>query len=179
MNRTFSLQQLVDFALEHAQIDWDVFSFGYLSFTYEGKVVPKQRPQFYKGKAVTPKETRDFEARVKKWGQKEAETFAAPLTFPIEVKLRCHVKLPAVANPEAWLACASYPQKFDADNAAKSICDGLNGVFWGDDSQIVSLHVVKTWANHDGFSLCMRRHGLNKHEFSDFLKVWRHTDGGQ
>jgi len=179
MSGTFSLQNLVDFALEHAQIEWGAFNFGFLSFTYEGKVVPKQRPQFYRGKAVTPKETRDFEARVKRWGQKEAATFTAPLSFPIEVDLRCYVKLPLVANPEAWLANAAYPQKFDADNAAKSICDGLNGVFWDDDRQIVSLHVSKTWAQHDGFSLRMRRHGLNKHEFADFLKVWRQTNGGQ
>jgi Holliday junction resolvase RusA-like endonuclease len=31
----------------------------------------------------------------------------------------------------------------DNDNLAKFVCDALNGVFWKDDSYIVSLHVQK------------------------------------
>jgi Holliday junction resolvase RusA-like endonuclease len=31
----------------------------------------------------------------------------------------------------------------DADNCVKSICDGLNGVLWDDDAQVVEMSVRK------------------------------------
>lgn len=37
-------------------------------------------------------------------------------------------------------------KKPDADNIAKCICDALNGVAYGDDTQIVNLHVYKRYA---------------------------------
>ena len=37
--------------------------------------------------------------------------------------------------------------KPDADNIAKIICDGLNGIAYKDDKQIVSLTVLKVWTD--------------------------------
>lgn len=36
----------------------------------------------------------------------------------------------------------------DADNLVKSVCDGLNGVLWLDDAQIVNLHVYKMYSTY-------------------------------
>ena len=37
--------------------------------------------------------------------------------------------------------------KPDTDNIAKIICDGLNGIAYKDDKQIVSLTVLKVWTD--------------------------------
>lgn len=37
--------------------------------------------------------------------------------------------------------------KPDADNIAKIVCDGLNGIAYKDDKQIVSLTVLKVWTD--------------------------------
>jgi Holliday junction resolvase RusA-like endonuclease len=34
----------------------------------------------------------------------------------------------------------------DLDNCIKALCDGMNGVVWRDDSQVVSLNVIKRYA---------------------------------
>lgn len=39
--------------------------------------------------------------------------------------------------------------KPDVDNYAKGVMDGLNGVLWEDDSQVVSLGVVKLWTDEE------------------------------
>ena len=36
-------------------------------------------------------------------------------------------------------------KKPDADNIAKVVCDALNGVAYKDDTQIVSLHIKKSY----------------------------------
>lgn len=46
--------------------------------------------------------------------------------------------------------------KPDADNVAKLVLDALNGVAWADDSQVMSLHVVKsprTRVTSDGMTI--------------------------
>jgi Holliday junction resolvase RusA-like endonuclease len=48
--------------------------------------------------------------------------------------------------------------KWDIDNGVKACLDCLNNKLWLDDSQIVSLHVTKEWAEpgEDGyFIICI------------------------
>ena len=48
-------------------------------------------------------------------------------------------------------------RRFDLDNAAKLILDALNGVAWGDDSQVSELHVRRVRADEAGTWVLVRR----------------------
>jgi len=54
----------------------------------------------------------------------------------------------SIAIPPSWsrkktVAAISRP---DADNYGKAALDALNEVVWGDDSQVVDLRVIKSYA---------------------------------
>lgn len=95
-----------------------------VSFTVWGEPLPKQRPKFGKGRAYTPKKTRDAETAVI-----DAFDHACPL----------------------WDACtddlvveADFYRKgqrlVDGDNLFKLVTDALNKIVYLDDSQITDGH---------------------------------------
>jgi len=92
-----------------------------------GRPVPKGRPRLgYRGRKAyvyTPPETREYE-RLVGWVAKSAG--CRPVDGPVSVSLSVYVK-----------------GRLDADNIAKSILDGLNGVAYEDDDQVVELHIWK------------------------------------
>jgi Holliday junction resolvase RusA-like endonuclease len=47
-------------------------------------------------------------------------------------------------------------KKPDLDNLAKSVLDGLNGVVYLDDSQLVSLHITKVYDHSPGVDIMVR-----------------------
>lgn len=79
--------------------------------------------------------------------------------------LQCPVRLEIMATfevPKSWpkwkLEAAidgriSPTTKPDIDNVAKAICDGLNGVAWIDDAQVVSISVWKVYGNDPGIKV--------------------------
>lgn len=100
----------------------------------------KGRPRFTKsGHAFTPAKTRAFEAefslRASKFKPKK------PLEGPLHVEVGFAVKPPKKRKHP------TYPiVKPDLDNYFKAIGDALNGIFWLDDSQIVSVKLTKYYA---------------------------------
>lgn len=64
-----------------------------------------------------------------------------PFRVPVAVRIDVYEPLPK-SRPKRTV---SEPNTFkpDADNIAKLVMDGMNGVVWGDDAQVVDLHVVK------------------------------------
>lgn len=100
-----------------------------ISFTCRVEAVPvaKERPRFTKyGGVYTPKKTADFEQLVALcWLEQLGSTKFE--TGNIEVHLNFGVTNMAQ----------------DIDNLCKSVLDGLNGVAWNDDRQIVKLNAWK------------------------------------
>jgi len=99
------------------------------SITVNGNPIPKGRPQFYMGRAVTPEATRNYEALVRSaaaicWQ-------GDPTTEPVRVELRF------------W---RGDKRRCDIDNLIKAVLDALNGVVWEDDEQIIELLAYK---NHN------------------------------
>ena len=45
----------------------------------------------------------------------------------------------------------------DIDNLLKALFDGLNGVAWADDSQIVYINARKSWGEYDVIKLIVER----------------------
>lgn len=98
-----------------------------IKLTIPGRPVPKARPRLgvhgRKAYVYTPPETREYE-RLVGWVAKSVG--CRPVEGPVSVVLSVYVK-----------------GRLDADNIAKSILDGLTGVAYEDDDQVVELLVRK------------------------------------
>lgn len=96
-----------------------------IKFVVLGRPVPKQRPRMGKGKAFTAQLTKDYEKTVG-WYARAAMMSREPLQGPVAATIDVYHK-----------------NKMDCDNMAKSILDGLNGICYLDDDQVVELLVRK------------------------------------
>ncbi len=112
------------------------------TFSIPGVPVPKGRPRVFRrgGRPRTPKKTREYE-RIVAWSARSAGVRV--LEGPLEVSILAVWPMTGkprkrVPRPERWKATLP-----DADNVAKSILDGLNGIAFRDDGQVARL-VVET-----------------------------------
>jgi Holliday junction resolvase RusA-like endonuclease len=120
-------------------------------FTVPGEPVAKGRPRLgiIKGHAMafTPKETRVYESEIKHaanvaWGYRHPLDGVA-VVLAVDV-YRSIPKSLSKRKTELARSGAIRPiSKPDADNYAKSVCDGMNGVVFRDDAAVVSLTVRK------------------------------------
>ena len=128
-----------------------------LTFDIVGLPVPKGRPRFRVesdskgrtkyGKAYTPVATRAWEAEVA-WKAKAAIGPARPLEGPVRLSLMFRLPVPS-SWPKArrMAAVGQYAVgRGDASNFAKAVEDGLEGVVYENDRQVVSLLAEKRYA---------------------------------
>lgn len=96
-----------------------------VSFIVPGDPIPQPRPRVYANGGVgkDPRVTRQKQATV--MAARRARVQA--LTGPVAVSLRYY---------------RATARRCDWDNLAKLTCDALNGVAWGDDSQIAHAQVT-------------------------------------
>lgn len=100
-----------------------------MTFTVPGRPVPKQRPRVdARGRVYIPRRTREYEALV-------ASCARAAGVRPIEGPVRLKAVFYFAAHPPG-----------DLDNYIKSLADGLNGIAWRDDRQVVRLEAEKVVA---------------------------------
>ena len=120
--------------------------------------VAKGRSRFRRvGKFVstyTPKKTKDFEELVAE-AAKQAMGDVGPLETPLRMFITFVMPIPASYSKKRRLACSSgeesHTKKPDIDNLCKSLFDGMNGIVYKDDAQIVSLNAVKCY----GLTACI------------------------
>lgn len=125
----------------------------------EGEAIGKPRPRAAlvggRARVYTPSKAKEFEYKV-------AEEYRSryrgipPSTKPMEVEIVAYFGLnkgdynskgEPNKNGNAKLnGELLHTKKPDADNLAKAILDGLNGVAWVDDTQVVKLTVAKTYS---------------------------------
>ena len=124
-----------------------------LNFSILGTPTGKGRPRFYRGRAVTPKKTRDYETLVRHEAQQALEHMVQLPNFeaPCEVTIDAYYSIPKsytkkqrrqIAESGAWVV---RPGKPDLDNVIKILGDGMNGIVYRDDVQVVSLRAKKHW----------------------------------
>lgn len=124
-----------------------------LSFTVPGHPQGKGRPRVGKvGQHVrmfTPAKTVAYEGLVAHAAQ-QAMAGAQLLNGAVAMNVHADCPIPASwsgKKQRAALAGEVLPTtKPDADNLVKALCDGLNGVAWRDDVQVVDLRVRKRYA---------------------------------
>ena len=97
-----------------------------------------------------PKETRNYLTSVAQSYWTKAND-VPPTDEPVAVSIRAYFAMPKSYPKEmrSLEVAESVPQcvKPDADNIAKSVCDGLKGVAWRDDSQVMRLTVAKKYSD--------------------------------
>jgi Holliday junction resolvase RusA-like endonuclease len=134
-----------------------------MQFHIDGEPVPKGRPKFTSiagfMRTYTPRKTVDYELTVRA-AAKAAMGPTDLLETPVGVYLYIRLPIPKSHSKKRKDACLSGQEKPikkpDIDNLAKSILDGMNGVVWKDDSQIVSLHITKVYASESGVDILIK-----------------------
>ena len=126
-------------------------------FTVPGVPVAKGRPRVTirggRPRAYTPEKTEKYENLVRLAFREEFPD-AEPAAGPISLVIRAYFPVPkSYSKKKKQLAVVGLLHKTttpDLDNIQKAIQDGLNGVAFADDSQIVEYKAMK------GFSLVPR-----------------------
>jgi Holliday junction resolvase RusA-like endonuclease len=134
-----------------------------VQFTVDANPVPKGRPRYSAitgfVRTYTPKKTSDYETIVRETAQ-QAMGPTEPLETPTAVYLYIRLPIPKSYPKKRLQACLKGLErpikKPDIDNLAKSVLDGLNGIVYRDDGQIVSLHVTKVYASVAGVDVLVR-----------------------
>jgi len=98
-----------------------------IRFIVSGDPVPKARPRVTRHGTYTEKRTKDYEEAVG-WAYREAGGGLHEGNVGLRVTFwRCTRR------------------RADLDNLVKGVADGLNGVAWSDDNQIVYLEAIKNY----------------------------------
>jgi Holliday junction resolvase RusA-like endonuclease len=128
-----------------------------LTFTIPGNPVGKGRARVSRrggfARLYTPEKTANYESLVAMAGQ-QAMAGRPVIEGAVTVNMRIAVQIPASWSKKkqaAALAGQVYPTtKPDIDNVEKAIFDGLNGVVWKDDVQVVSVVKSKWYGDVPG-----------------------------
>jgi Holliday junction resolvase RusA-like endonuclease len=121
-----------------------------IAFTVPGKPLGKGRSRFaHTGsfmRAYTPKETADYENRVRLYFSQAAPKHVL-LTGPVHVSIWCYFDIPKAWSKKKIADVDGlhwhHIKKPDCDNLIKICLDALNGIAWHDDSQVYSVACIK------------------------------------
>lgn len=125
-------------------------SFEPVTFSVSGQPVGKGRPRFVKatGHTYTPEKTREYEDAVK-YAAREAmgnkPPTAAAVSMSVHAVFRIPESWPKVKRQAALDGALRPTSAPDADNVAKAASDGMNGIVYLDDSQIVHVEIDKIY----------------------------------
>lgn len=122
-----------------------------MNFTVYGEPQGKARPRFTKtGRAYTPKNTVDMEHKI---GLAYRANHGELLNDDyIHITVFAYYSIPKSATKKERNLIAhglALPaKKPDADNVLKLVMDGLNGVAYKDDKQVISVEVNKMYSDN-------------------------------
>ena len=113
--------------------------------------VPKARPRFTRyGHTYTPKKTADYEKAIAEYWRQATHNFQYDREQALIVNLVFGMPIPKSTSKSKTELMANGTirptKKPDVDNLAKAVMDGLNGVAWADDSQVVRVSIYKEYA---------------------------------
>ncbi|MDP9518800.1 RusA family crossover junction endodeoxyribonuclease [Pseudomonas protegens] len=128
-----------------------------VSFIVPGEAVGKGRPRVTTigghARMFTPQKTANYETLISMAAQ-QAMQGRELITGPVLVELKIAVGIAASWSKKktaAALAGQVMPtKKPDADNVLKAICDGINGIVFKDDVQVVNVSMSKRFAEKPG-----------------------------
>ncbi|KVZ03361.1 RusA family crossover junction endodeoxyribonuclease [Burkholderia stagnalis] len=128
-----------------------------VEFTVPGKPVAKGRPRFARHGAhvrtFTPEATERYENLVKiaaGAAMRGATPYEGPVRLVVYIGLPIPTSWSAKRQASAAAGLIGATKKPDADNVVKALKDGMNGVVYVDDGQVVDLWVSKRYARAPG-----------------------------
>ena len=133
-----------------------------VTFTVPGEPVGKGRPRFVRatGKAYTPEKTANYENLVRVCYRDQVHSKPFDSGVPLHVSVDVVQQIPKSVSKkkrEAMIGRKILPtKKPDCSNILKAIEDGLNGVAYADDSQIVSVKVTKCFGEYPSARVTIR-----------------------
>ena len=125
-------------------------------FTIPGDPVPQGRPRFFMRKSrrgdyissCDPVKSTNFKGKVALFAKRAGVCLSLE---PIKMTLDFYLPRPKALfrkkDPEGAVIC---PKRPDMDNLVKAVLDGLNGVAYKDDGQVVDLVAKKYYHGKDG-----------------------------
>ena len=107
----------------------------------------------------TPKKTREYEEYVG-WRAKREMRGQSKTSEPVQLMFNAYIEVPkSWPNWKRDLALAGKIEptcKPDIDNIEKALLDGLNGVVWHDDAQVVSVQKNKYYARNPQVTVAVK-----------------------
>lgn len=134
-----------------------------ITFTIPGQPVGKGRARVSRrggfARLYTPEKTASYESLVALAGQ-QAMAGRPVIEGAVAVTLRIAVQVPASWSKKKQAAALDgqvHPTtKPDIDNVEKAIFDGLNGVVWKDDVQVVQVVKAKRYGAKPGVEVAIQ-----------------------
>lgn len=134
-----------------------------VDFFVAGKPVAKQRARVVRNhgkvRSFTPEATVNYELQVRMCAQ-EAMSHRKPFEQPCALTVTVYVHPPQSWSNKRRKEAVEHEyrptKKPDLSNILKSIEDGMNGVVYRDDSQIVAMSVAKQYSEWQGVSVTVR-----------------------
>lgn len=129
-----------------------------MKYVFDIVPVPQGRPRFARRGKFTqtydPPKSKKFKEQIAILAKNELveRMFCAGKHVPIEVSLKFYIPmLKSFTKTKCEMALNGSlrpPTRPDIDNYIKGTLDGLNGIFWEDDGQIVELHAGKYYSDN-------------------------------
>ena len=123
-----------------------------VNFTVPGEPTGKGRHRTANGVTYTPEKTKIYENLVKVEYERQCGNRKFPPDAMLDARITAYYEIPASASQKKKQMMRDHkyrPTKTpDCDNVMKAILDGLNGVAYKDDKQIVDCQVRKFYSDN-------------------------------
>lgn len=132
-----------------------------MEFKIDGKPVGKGRPRFTRtGQTYTPEKTKEYERLIK---TSYLESGGTLLDGYISISISAYYQIPKAFNREkkefATRGIILPVVRPDLDNVVKAILDGLNGIAYHDDSQVIGITAVKCYSEEPRVEVSINARG--------------------
>lgn len=134
-----------------------------ICFEVPGQPRGKGRPRFARRgnfvKTYTDDKTSSYEDQIRFYAL-QAMGSSEPLKTALEAFIYVRLPVPQSYSKKRTEACLSGLErpckKPDLDNVVKSFMDGMNGIVYGDDAQVVEIHTTKVYAETAGVDVLIK-----------------------
>lgn len=128
-----------------------------VSFVVPGEAVGKGRPRVSTvgghARMFTPTKTANYETLIALAAQQAMngrELIAGPVLVEMKIFVSVAASWSKKKTAEALQGLVMPTKKPDADNVLKAICDGINGIVFKDDVQVVNVSMSKRFGETPG-----------------------------
>jgi Holliday junction resolvase RusA-like endonuclease len=128
-----------------------------VSFTVPGEAIGKGRPRVSTigghARMFTPTKTANYETLIAMAAQQAMngrELIAGPVMVEMKIIVSVAASWSKKKTAEALQGLVMPTKKPDIDNVLKAICDGINGIVFKDDVQVVNVSLSKRFGETPG-----------------------------